>query len=331
MVDQKRNSCPFTLPVVLRMLIPSGTILVCYIIHRVLPNIYPDGYEPAVYGPFLIWCFFISLAITAASCFWKALRKRWYHIAGLVSLVFGLFELLDLLTLKSGILLQPLVQSPDRILNYLIVDLQALFSYAISSLEVLITGIVVGIVAGFICGILAGWSKGWNYWIMPALKIAGPVPAFIWLPIAMYIFPNSFFARTALVALAVWFPLTLMLGVAMRQVNKVYSERARILGSSSVNTIFRVMVPASLPAIFDGLFMGFSSAFGALSVAEMLGSNQGLAIYLRTVTRMGKYANAYATVIFLVIIFFIIIFALMVTRKHALSWQVGTTRQEMRR
>jgi NitT/TauT family transport system permease protein len=58
-------------------------------------------------------------------------------------------------------------------------------------------------------------------------------------------------------------------GVA--SVNNAYYDVARTLGAKPSFLIFKVAIPAALPHVFVGLFMGLGSSFAVLVVAEMIG------------------------------------------------------------
>ncbi len=56
---------------------------------------------------------------------------------------------------------------------------------------------------------------------------------------------------------------------------------ARTLGASQRFLILRVAIPAALPNVFVGLFMGLGASFSVLIVAEMVGVKSGIGFYLQ--------------------------------------------------
>ena len=89
------------------------------------------------------------------------------------------------------------------------------------------------------------------------------------------VFPSSWSASTFLVALATGFPVTVLTWSGVAGVNKAYFDVARTLGASRGFLILRVAIPAALPHVFVGLFMGLGGSFAVLVVAEMLGEPEG--------------------------------------------------------
>jgi NitT/TauT family transport system permease protein len=229
----------------------------------------------------------------------------------------------EVVTLKLGLLPLPYFPGPDKVLGALAEDWKLIGTSAFYSLRLLFTGYLVGALAGLGTGILMGWSKRWHYWVSPAMKVIGPIPATAWIPLAMVIFPTSFQASASLVALAVWFPVTVMTGSGIANVRNAYFEVARTLGANDRFLVFRVAIPAAFPTIFVGLFMGLGSSFLVLIVAEMIGVKAGLGWYISWVQGWAEYSKVYACLIVIAVIFSSVIALLFKFRDRMLVWQKG--------
>jgi len=158
---------------------------------------------------------------------------------------------------------------------------------------------------------------------MPILKLIGPVPASAWIPCTFFIFPSTFHASIFLVALASGIPVAILTAAGVGQVNKSFYDVARTLGASNRYLIFKVAVPASLPNVFVGLFMGLYYSFAVLVVAEMLGAKYGLGWYLQFNTAYSAYANVYAALIIMALICAGLVKLLFIVRERLLGWQKG--------
>lgn len=141
-------------------------------------------------------------------------------------------------------------------------------------------GVLLGTSSGFITGLAIGWSQRIGYWVHPVLRLLGPVPSTALLPLCLFIFPSSFGASVFLIALSTWFPVTVLTGQVMG-IDKAWYDVARTLGASQRFLILRVAIPAALPNVFVGLFMGLGASFSVLIVAEMVGVKSGIGFYLQ--------------------------------------------------
>src|SRR5262249_29530904 len=150
---------------------------------------------------------------------------------------------------------------PSAVLRSLINDRGMLLDSTWHSLVLLLSGYALGVIAGLISGICIGWSSPIRYWGISILKRVGPIPASAWIPVAMVISPSAIVSSGALIALAVWFPVTMLTSSGISNTRASYLDVARTLGAGRAYLIFRVAIPAAVPNIFIGLFMGLGASF----------------------------------------------------------------------
>ena len=86
--------------------------------------------------------------------------------------------------------------------------------------------------------------------------------------------PTSGGASTFLIAVATGFPVKVLTWSGVAGAHTTYYDVARTLGVSPRFLALKVTIPAALPHVFVGLFMGLGSSFAVLVVAEMLGVSE---------------------------------------------------------
>jgi NitT/TauT family transport system permease protein len=229
----------------------------------------------------------------------------------------------DLATLKFAWLRLPFFPGPDKVLYGFVTDWALLLKCTAYSLRLLLLGYLFGAAIGLITGTFMGWNQRCNYWIGPLLKVIGPIPATAWMPIALVSFPSSFSASVFLIALAVWFPVTVMTSSGIANVRNAFFEVAKTLGGRRNYLIFRVAIPAALPSIFIGLFMGMGTSFVTLIAAEMLGVKAGLGWFINWALGWAEYNKVYTSLIVLATIFSGLITLLFKVKDRLLIWQKG--------
>ena len=237
-----------------------------------------------------------------------------------VALVLTLWEIF---TAKLGTLPPPFFAPPQSLIEVFVSDWARLLDSAGNSLQLLAIGIGIGAATGFAVGVLIGWSKLANYWIHPVLRVLGPVPTTALLPLSFYFFPSSWSTAVFLIALGTAFPVAILTWSGVASVNRNLYDVARTMGASSWFLVLRVAIPASLPQVFVGLFMGLGAAFSTLVVAEMLGVKSGLGWYLTWAQGWASYPNMYGALLLMALLFSSIISLLFVLRDRVLSWQKG--------
>ena len=78
---------------------------------------------------------------------------------------------------------------------------------------------------------------------------------------------------------------------------------ARTLGASEWFLVWRVAIPAALPQVFVGLFMGLGASFSVLITAEMMGVKAGLGWYLQWAQGWAAYSNMYGALLVMASLF----------------------------
>jgi NitT/TauT family transport system permease protein len=295
-----------------------------------LTQLWPD--RPESDWPYTSTCAVIlgalgaGLAAATIAGRWLGSLPRLRHLAPWL-LVLALFVLVwELVTAKLGLLPLPFFPPPQAILEVFVDDWARLGESVFASLKLLAGGYAIGAAVGFAVGVSVGWSQTIGYWIHPLLRFVGPLPATAWLPLAFFVFPSSWSASTFLIALATGFPVTVLTWSGVASVNSAYYDIARTLGANRRFLVLKVAVPAAMPHVFVGLFMGLGNSFAVLVVAEMLGVKAGLGWYLQWAQGWAAYANMYAVLLIMALACSGLITLLFRLRDRLLSWQKGLVR-----
>ena len=251
------------------------------------------------------------------------LDERISYKAPLIAGTAVLITVINLITSKYALL--PVLFFPclDRVFGVFVTDYELLTQCILASGQLLLRGFLAGGILGFFTGILIGFNKKASYWISPFMKFVGPIPPTSWSPLVLSLFTTTYSASVFMVALAVWFPITLMTSSGIQNVNNSYFEVASTLGSGKLNRIFKVAVPAAMPSIFLGIFYATCSAFVTLVTAELLGADAGLGWYLNWEKSMMLYANVYAGLILIAVICTMVITLVFKIKDQVLVWQRG--------
>jgi NitT/TauT family transport system permease protein len=230
----------------------------------------------------------------------------------------------EVLTAKTGFLPTPFFAPPQALIEVVTDDWPRLGGSVANTLKLLGLGYFLGALTGFLVGVSIGWSRAVGYWVHPVLRLIGPLPPTALLPLTFYFFPSSYSAAVFLIALATGFPVAVLTWSGVAGVSKRYYDVARTLGASNAFLVLRVAIPAALPQVFVGLFMGLGASFTVLVVAEMMGVKSGLGWYLTWAQGWASYVNMYAALIVMALLFSGIITLLFKVRDRALVWQKGT-------
>ena len=264
-----------------------------------------------------------TIGAAVVQILWSTLRRRIRHMCPIVAAAVLLLCLWEVITSGLRWLPLPYFPSPAAVLQSLLNDRALLFDSTWHSLALLLAGYALGVAVALISGICIGWFPHARYWGMPLLKVVGPIPATAWIPLAMVLSPSALFSAVGLIALAVWFPVTMLTASGISNTRASYLDVARTLGAGRAYLIFRVAIPAAMPSIFIGLFMGLGAAFLTLVVAETVGVKSGLGWYVSWAQGWAEYGKVYAALVIMAAFFSTIMTVLFKLRDRVLVWQKG--------
>lgn len=316
-------------------------------VHRLVPNL-QDTETSGLYAGLLVGIIVAGLTLGFTQRLWRHTTLSWrrpLHLpfgalsnilrwsvlnADVLSAGILLLCAWELITLKFALMPLPYFPGPDAVIRTLVDDWSSagvgqpgLFECMWRSLLLLMKGYLAGSAMGITFGVLVGWFPQARRWGMPVLKLVGPIPATAFIPLTLMVFPSAGLSAVALVALAVWFPVTMLTMSGVSSVRASHLDVARTLGAGPAYLIFRVAIPSALPNIFVGLFMGLGASFLTLIVAEAVGVQAGLGWYIDWARAYSDYRKVYAALIIMAVYFSAIMTLLFKLRDWVLVWQKG--------
>jgi NitT/TauT family transport system permease protein len=122
----------------------------------------------------------------------------------------------------------------------------------------------------------------------PTLQVLRPIPVTAWLPLAMILFGLGASSAFFLVCLGAFYPILVNTIFGVRSVDPRLFEAASMLGCQGAAQFYRVVLPASLPAIFTGLRLGLGFAWVVIVVGEMTGVPTGLGAIIMEARQLSR-------------------------------------------
>ncbi|WP_156959799.1 ABC transporter permease [Nocardia sp. BMG51109] len=154
------------------------------------------------------------------------------------------------------------------------------FSAVFASTQRVVLGFLISAAAGTVVGLLIGWSRWARVLLQPVIDILRPIPTTAWVPFAVIFFGIQPTASIFLIALGCFPPIVLNAAAGAVSTPKVLVSAARMLGTSSRMTLWRVALPSALPSILTGLRVGLALAWVLVIVSEMVAVKSGLGFSL---------------------------------------------------
>jgi nitrate/nitrite transport system permease protein len=162
---------------------------------------------------------------------------------------------------------------------------QGILRFTWYSLVLVAKGYTLALLIGTPIGFFLGLSKMFTKIFDPIIQILRPVSPLAWLPLGLVLFLNAGKQASEMGALftiavcAMW-PTVLNTAVGVRAIPQDYLNVARVLKLSRTKTLFKILIPATLPYMFTGFRLSLGIAWLVIVAAEMLTGRPGVGGFL---------------------------------------------------
>lgn len=141
-------------------------------------------------------------------------------------------------------------------------------------------GFLLGAAIGTVLGGLSGYIRPIHELIDPLLQALRSIPSLAWVPLFILWMGIHEAPKITLIAVGVFFPVYLNLMSGIQGVDRKLVEVGKIYRLNSWQLIYRVFLPATLPAYTIGLRSGLGLGWMFVVAAELMGASQGLGFLL---------------------------------------------------
>jgi nitrate/nitrite transport system permease protein len=171
---------------------------------------------------------------------------------------------------------------------------QGILRFTWLSLKLVAQGYFIALLVGTPLGFIIGLSKKMTLALDPIIQVLRPVSPLAWLPLGMVMFSGvklmddagrtTFGASDAAalftIAICAMWPTVMNTAVGVRAVPQDYLNVAKVLKLSRWKTLWKVLVPSTLPYMFTGFRLSLGIAWLVIVAVEMLTGRPGVGGFL---------------------------------------------------
>ncbi|WP_209781717.1 ABC transporter permease [Azospirillum agricola] len=155
-----------------------------------------------------------------------------------------------------------------------------LIVHVLATLGRVAAGFFFGVLAGTLLGALTGYLTGARRLLDPTLQALRAIPSIAWVPLFILWFGIFETSKVILIAVGVFFPIYLALSGAILGVDRKLVEVGRVFRLSGWELVWRILLPATLPAYVLALRAGLGLGWMFVVAAEFMGASEGLGFLL---------------------------------------------------
>ena len=162
---------------------------------------------------------------------------------------------------------------------------QGILRFTWYSLILVAKGYSIALIIGTPIGFCLGLSKMFTKTFDPIIQVLRPVSPLAWLPLGLVLFVSAGKNASELgalftIAICSMWPTVMNTAVGVRAIPQDYLNVAKVLKLSRRKTLFKVLIPATLPYMFTGFRLSLGIAWLVIVAAEMLTGRPGVGGFL---------------------------------------------------
>lgn len=241
--------------------------------------------------------------------------------SGVFGFIFAALAVWTLMTAKLNLVPQDIFKAPDIVTEQLVKDRPRLMKDLHYSMMTIAKGYILALLTAIPIGLFLGWNRQIGRISEHIANFFGSIPPVVFIPYAIALLPSFESCSVFVIFITSFWPI---LSGTMSGVSNVSEETissAKVLCVSNPTMLFRILLPASLPQIFDGCNMGLLMSFILLTSAEMIGGNSGIGFYIQYYTNFGNFTRILVGIIFLGTVVTLVTNIVKAIEAHLLRWK----------
>lgn len=215
-----------------------------------------------------------------------------------------------------------ILPSPQRVSDTLLQDAGLLWTHFQETFRQWVIGLAGSILTAVLISLTAFHNPKFEKYLSRFLVVSQAVPYLTIAPLLLLWFGLGSAPKIVLILLTCTFPIAQLTLAGLRSAREEYSVLATLLRFNTQRALTKLYIPAALPDFFEGMRISVTYAFVSTVLAELIGSEAGLGVYL------SRAQSAYRTDRVLVVVILIVSFSLLCTSlmgslsRRLLFWKV---------
>lgn len=201
------------------------------------------------------------------------------------------------LVVDLGLIPNFLLPTPVQVVQALVNDISLIVGHAATTLVETAIGLLIGVALGFAIAVLMDRFEGFYLALQPLVTISQTIPTIAIAPLLVLWFGYGLAPKVILIVITTFFPITVSLISGFRSVDPDVVDLMRTMNASRWQIFRYAKLPAATDQFFSGLRISATYAIVGAVIAEWLGGNSGLGVYMTRVRKSFSYDRVFAVII----------------------------------
>ena len=214
-----------------------------------------------------------------------------------------------------------LLPAPSRVAAVLAERWDILAGHAVTTLTEILLGLAIGALLGITVALLLTAWRGGRRWLLPLLIASQAIPVFAIAPLLTLWLGFGMASKIAMATIIIFFPVATAFYDGLRRTEPGWLDLAATMGASRRAALWRIRVPAALPALASGLRVAAAVAPIGAVVGEWVGASAGLGYVMLQANGRSQTDMMFAALAILAAMAMVLWFATDRLLRALLPWQ----------
>ncbi len=221
-----------------------------------------------------------------------------------------------------------ILPSPAAVLDAGIANARLLLAHAGVTAGEILAGFALGAALGSLTAVAMARFGAIRRWVLPLVVGSQAIPVFALAPVLVLWLGYGQASKVAMAVLVIYFPVTAAFHDGLRRTDPGWLDLAQVMGGGGWATMWRIRIPAALPALASGLRMAAAVAPIGAVIGEWVGSSAGLGYLMLHANARLKVDLMFAALAVLAAMGLVLYFAVDALARWAIPWQAEPTGPE---
>lgn len=222
---------------------------------------------------------------------------------------------------ESGVVPKFMMPTPKKVLLALFNDRMLILSHLGTTLAEAGIGMGAALLGSFILAVMMDRFNLLYKMIYPAAVVTQTVPTVAMAPLLVLWFGFGIMPKILLVFLACFFPLLIALITGLKSADAGVLRLYRSMNAPYLKVLFDVKLPYALESFFSGLRISASYAVVGAVVAEWLGGDSGLGVYMTRVRKSFAFDKMFAVIIVISVLSLFLMKVVSTVERASMPWK----------
>jgi len=245
-------------------------------------------------------------------------KHNWLPVIPIAAILL-IWQLLSM----SGIVPPYMLPGPLHVTNAFIADFSLLMRHLLFTLMEAMAGLTIAVTVSFILAVIMDSNRYIKQSVTPILLLTQTMPVIAVAPLLILWMGYGLAPKITLVFLTCFFPVTIGLLGAFASADSDALRLLQSMGAKKWQLYRYIKIPQSLPAFFAGLKISASYSIIGAVVAEWLGGDAGLGVYMIRVRRSYSFDKMFAVILLVSALSLFLIKLVSLLEKKSMPWRKG--------